>query len=394
MDKNLGLYIHIPFCRSKCGYCDFYSITDTKSYRRYADSLVLHMEDYSESVKNYTVDTVFIGGGTPTVMPKNLMLDLLDGIYDNFNVAKDAEITIEANPATVDTGTLKKYRSEGVNRLSIGMQSSCDNELRALTRIHTFDDFEDCFRAARKAGFDNINVDLMYGIPEQTPASFRMTLDSVCELRPEHISVYGLKIEDNTPFAGISDSLVLPDEDDEYGMYIQAIQTLAQNGYSQYEISNFAIHGYECRHNLKYWNCMEYLGLGPGAHSYLNNCRFSFRRDIDLYMQCMENLDTDCGIIDEYYNINPDERVGEYIMMRLRLNEGLNTEQFRDLFNLNFERMYSKYLKTYIDNGYMTKKGANYAFTEKGMYVSNYILSAMLDFNSNIISNIVNGTDK
>lgn len=394
MDNKLGLYIHIPFCRSKCAYCDFYSITDTKNYRRYIDSLILHMEDYSASIENYTIDSIFIGGGTPTVIPKNLMLDLLDGIFDNFNVTKDAEITLEANPATIDAGMLKRYRSEGVNRLSIGMQSSCDNELKALTRIHTFEDFEESFRAARKARFDNINIDLMYGIPEQTIASFQMTLDSVCELKPEHVSVYGLKIEDNTPFADKINTLILPDEDNEFAMYEQAIKTLAQNGYVQYEISNFAIPGYECRHNLKYWNCMEYLGLGPAAHSYLNNCRFSFKRDIELYMDAMEKVDTDCNILDESYNITPNERVGEYIMLRLRLNEGLNTEEFRELFNLNFDRMYGKYLKLYVENGFMVKRGPNYAFTTKGMYVSNYILSTMLDFDSSIVSNIVNGTDK
>jgi oxygen-independent coproporphyrinogen-3 oxidase len=352
------------------------------------------MEDYSESIENYTIDSVFIGGGTPTIIPKNLMLDLLDGIYDNFNITKDAEITLEANPATIDTGMLKKYRSEGVNRLSIGMQSSCDNELKALSRIHTFEDFEESFRAARKANFDNINIDLMYGIPEQTVASFKMTLESVCELKPEHISLYGLKIEDNTPFADKADTLILPNEDDEYAMYELAIKTLAQNGYAQYEISNFAIPGYECRHNLKYWNCMEYLGLGPAAHSYLNNCRFSFRRDIEHYMDAMEKVDADCNIIDECYNITPNERVGEYVMLRLRLNEGLNTEEFRELFNLNFDRMYGKYLKLYTENGFMLKRGSNYAFTTKGMYVSNYILSTMLDFDSSIVSNIVNGTDK
>lgn len=394
MDNKLGLYIHIPFCRSKCAYCDFYSITDTKNYRRYIDSLILHMEDYSASIENYTIDSIFIGGGTPTIIPKNLMLDLFDGIFDNFNVTKDAEITLEANPATIDMGMLKKYRSEGVNRLSIGMQSSCDNELKALTRIHTFEDFEESFRAARKANFDNINIDLMYGIPEQTTASFKMTLDSVCELKPEHVSVYGLKIEENTPFADKANTLILPDEDDEFAMYELAINTLLQNGYVQYEISNFALPGYECRHNLKYWNCMEYLGLGPAAHSYLNNCRFSFRRDIELYMDAMEKADTDCNILDESYNITPNERVGEYVMLRLRLNEGLNTEEFRELFNLNFDRMYGKYLKLYVENGFMVKRGPNYAFTTKGMYVSNYILSTMLDFDSSIVSNIVNGTDK
>lgn len=394
MDNKLGLYIHIPFCVSKCAYCDFYSITDAKKHQRYVDSLILHMEDYSKSLENYTFDTVFIGGGTPTVLSKNLMIDLLDGIFNNFNVTKDAEITIEANPATIDKNVMKKYRSEGINRLSIGLQSGCDNELKALTRIHTLEEFEDSFRAARKAKFNNINIDLMYGIPEQTQASFKMTLDYVCELRPEHMSVYGLKIENNTPFADKINSLVLPDEDEEYAMYETAVDTLTEQGYVQYEISNFSLPGFECRHNLKYWNCMEYLGLGPAAHSYLNDCRFSFKRDIDLYMDAMEKIDTEYNILDECYTITPKERIGEYIMLRLRLNEGLDTDRFRELFNLNFERMFDKYLKIYVENGFMIKNKTNYSFSTKGKYVSNYILSAMLDFDSSIVSNIANGTDK
>lgn len=394
MENKLGLYIHIPFCSSKCAYCDFYSITEPKKHQRYIDSLILHMEDYSETLDNYDIDSVFIGGGTPTVLSKNLMITLLDGIFNNFNITKDAEITLEANPATIDTGILKRYRSEGINRLSIGMQSSCDNELKALTRIHTFDEFEESFRAARKAKFDNINIDLMYGIPEQTTASFKMSLDAVCDLQPEHVSVYGLKIEDNTPFAEKIETLVLPDEDEEYAMYEMAVNTLTQQDYVQYEISNFARPGFECRHNLKYWNCKEYLGLGPAAHSYLNDCRFSFRRDMDLYMEAMEKIDTEYDILDECYNITPKERVGEYIMLQLRLNQGLDTERFRELFNLNFERIYGKYLKIYVENDFMKKDKSTYSFTTKGRYVSNYILSAMLDFDSNIISNIVNGTDK
>lgn len=246
------------------------------------------MEDYSKAAKNYSVDTIFIGGGTPTVLPAKYVCDLIDGIYRNFDVPKKAEFTMEANPATVSGATLAKYRRAGVNRLSIGLQSANQEELSALSRIHTREDFEASYLAARNAGFRNINVDIMYGIPLQTPDSFNRTLDYVTKLEPEHISMYGLKIEDGTPFAAARDTLILPDEDSEADMYFDGIRYLEAKGFRHYEISNFALPGYECRHNLKYWNCDEYLGLGCAAHSYFRNLRFSFKRDIPLFIDAME----------------------------------------------------------------------------------------------------------
>lgn len=395
MDKNLGLYLHIPFCRHKCDYCDFYSITNLKLCQRYTDALILHMDDYAEAAKDYTVDTVFIGGGTPSVLQKKMMIDILgDGVFKCFNVSENAEITVEVNPATADLGLLKAYQKAGVTRLSIGMQSCSNNELAALSRIHTFEDFEDCYNAARKARFDNINIDVMYGIPEQNLGSLKNTLETVIEMRPEHISLYGLKIEDGTPFSLRASELNLPDEDAEYEMYETAIKLLSQGGYQQYEISNFALPGYECKHNLKYWNCQEYLGLGPAAHSYFGGSRFSFKKDVELYMDLMENPDSGESILNECYAISPSERVGEYVMLQLRLNAGLDTARFQDLFGLSFERMYGKYLTAFIDGGFMVHRGNCYALTTKGMYVSNYILSTMLDFDSDITEGIADGSDK
>lgn len=393
-NKNLGLYIHIPFCRSKCAYCDFYSVSDCKEYQRYVDSLLLHMEDYAETVRSYDITSVYIGGGTPSVLPKRLMVKLINGIYTNFNVTLDAEFTMEVNPATVSYSTLRTYHDMGVNRLSIGMQSACDNELRALTRIHNYDQFEECFRAARRAKFDNINVDIMYGIPEQTPATLRMTLETVCDLDPEHISFYGLKIEDNTPFANLRGTLRLPDEDQEFDMYADSVEYLESRGYCHYEISNFSKPGRQCRHNLKYWFCHEYLGLGPGAHSYFGDHRFSFKRDLSLYIDALESEDGVYELTDEDYVITPNERVGEYVMLQLRLCRGINIKTFRDLFGLDFEEMYGTYLRNYVEHGFMTHTGDYYAFTVKGMYVSNYILSAMLDFKSEILSHIADGSDR
>ena len=394
MPENLGIYIHIPFCLSKCAYCDFYSVTSQENFERYVDALLLHMEDYSESAKNRVVDTVFVGGGTPTVLPKKTMLALIEGIYHNFAVAPDAEFTIESNPATVSLGELKQYLRQGVNRLSIGMQSACDNELRALSRIHTAAEFEKSYAIARKAGFKDINIDVMYGIPEQTKHSLMSTIEKVCEYEPEHVSLYGLKIEENTPFAAMADTLELPDEDTEYDMYVSAIERLREAGYEQYEISNFAKHGFRCAHNLKYWNCNEYLGFGAGAHSYYNGRRFSFRRDIAAYIDALEHPENGVDITDENYEIKPSERVGEYVMLRLRLCDGIDTDDFAEKFGLSFERIFGKYLSQYTENGFMTKSNGVYSFTTKGMYVSSYILSTMLDFNSDILAGIADGSDK
>ena len=392
--KRLGLYVHFPFCKNKCAYCDFYSVVGHNSIDKYIDALMLQCEDYSASCEPYAVDTVFLGGGTPTVVPEKEMLELIDCIYEHFHVTVDAEVTMEANPATVSLSQLKKYYKAGINRLSIGVQSACDNELKALSRIHTWEEFEKTYKQARKAGFENINLDLMYGIPEQTIYSFKDTLEKTVALAPEHISLYNLKIEDSTPFGAIRDSLPLPDEDAEYEMYEYAIDYLTRHGYVQYEISNFAKPGYECKHNMKYWTCQEYLGLGTAAHSYFRNTRFSFIKDIDAFVSAIEDPDNSEVITDENYSISPSERVGEYIMLSLRLKSGINTAEFNRLFGMDFDTMYEDLLPAYVENGFMDKTETGYAFTVKGMYVSNYILSSMLEFSSEIDKNIANGKDK
>lgn len=393
-EQTLGLYFHIPFCVSKCPYCDFYSVTSDEYIKRYTDALLLHMEDYSAAASGYDIDTVFFGGGTPTVLPKELILNLIEGIYDNFNIRRDAEFTLESNPATLTLSELKKYRRAGVNRLSIGLQSAVDRELAALGRVHSFNEFNESFAAARRAGFDNINVDIMYGIPGQTQKSFEHTLEAVCALDPEHISVYGLKIEDGTPFAQKKDSLNLPDEDTEYAMYFGAIDYLSENGYQQYEISNFAKSGRQCLHNLRYWNCDEYLGFGPGAHSYFGGRRFAFKRDLAGYIAALESPEKAKNLLSEDYEIKKSERLGEYVMLRLRLTDGVDTDVFAAKFGVSFERLFGKFLPLYLENGFMQKTGRKYTFTPKGMYVSNYILSAMLDFDSDIIKGVADGRDR
>ncbi len=393
-EKTLGLYIHIPFCASKCPYCDFYSMTDTESATRYADALVLHMEDYSESAVPFDVDTIFIGGGTPTVMPTARLLDIIDGINDSFLVREDAEFTIKANPGTVTAGTLRRLRRAGVNRLSMGLQSAIPSELKALGRIHSFEDFEKSFLGARRAGFKNINADLMYGIPNQTKNSLFESLKRLIELDPEHISLYGLRIEDGTPYAKAKDKLPLPGEDAECEMYFEAVDFLAQNGYAQYEISNFSKPGKQCLHNLRYWNCEEYIGFGPGAHSYYGGRRFAYRRDTEAYIKNLEFPGSVPNLLSEDYAISPKERLGEYVMLRMRLNEGIDSDAFAVKFGISFDKMFAKFLPMYIKNGFMANEGRRYFFTPKGMFVSNYILSAMLDFDSDIVYGIANGSDR
>ena len=380
--SRLGIYIHIPFCRTKCAYCDFYSfVPDTEDiYERYADAVIKHMECYRAAAADRTADSVFIGGGTPTVMPTEQLVRILKAVKRNFRLAKGAEITVEVNPATADKKKFTRLRRAGVNRVSIGLQSAVPAELKALTRTHTLSDFEDCFCAAREAKIGNISVDLMFGTPLQTKESLLHSLDYVTRLSPEHISLYDLKIEEGTPFERIRQRLTLPDEDTEYDMYVKAIALLERRGYRQYEISNFARPGKTCRHNLKYWNCDEYLGFGPAAYSYFNKNRFSFVRSIEAYMRGVEDMESRIGITVGSEEISGRAQMGEYVMLRLRLREGIALGEFRRRYGCDFLEMYGSKLDFYLKRGYMRCRGDNIFLTPAGMFVSNYILSDILSF--------------
>jgi len=382
LPKIMGLYVHVPFCLSKCAYCDFYSFTpkDETIMERYVSALLLHMRDYRDSAAEYACDTVYIGGGTPTTLPTDQLQRLIRGIKKNFGLTKSPEFTIEANPATVTPDMLKKLRRAGVNRISFGLQSGDEGELAALSRRHRRSDFEESYRMAREAGFDNISVDLMFGIPGQTMESLMRNLRYVTRLGVEHISLYDLKLEPGTPLFRDRDRFVFPDEDTEADMYLRAVEFLNSEGWPQYEISNFARGGRRSRHNLKYWNCFEYLGFGPGAHSYFNNCRFSYRRDIERYIKGVEEPLSRVNIIDSSEEITPRERMGEYIMLRLRLSAGVRFEDFRFRFGLDFEELYGERLAPYIKAGFAIRREDSIALTPKGMFVSNYILSDILDF--------------
>ena len=392
--KRLGLYLHIPFCRSKCAYCDFYSMVprDEEMMSRYVNALIAHMQSYRQGTSEYFVDTVFIGGGTPTCLPPEELIRLIRAVKKNFHLTKGVEFTLEANPATVNTPLLKRLRRAGVNRLSMGLQSANNEELAALSRIHRRQDFAESFRAARRARIENINVDLMFGIPYQTKESLMKTLRYVVRMGPEHISLYDLILEPGTRLYQKKDTLPFPSEDEEVEMYLSAVEFLAQNGYGQYEVSNFARPGYMCHHNLKYWNCEEYLGLGVAAHSFFRGNRFAFIRHMERYMNGLELPNSAIRLTETSDTVSPRERLGEYIMLRFRLREGLNCRDFARLFGFSFEELYGRKMYPYVKNGFATYKDGVFALTPRGMFVSNYILSDILEFEDLGQLDIFNGT--
>ena len=379
--KPLGLYIHIPFCKSKCDYCDFCSLVPNNKgiVEHYTDALILQMEDWSSRCRNYTIDSVYIGGGTPTYLDIRRISRIIDAIYSNFKVEKLAEFTVECNPATADLDYFRKLRRAGVNRLSIGCQSAHADELKALGRIHTYEQFVACYNDARQAGFDNISVDLMYGIPNQTEQSFIESLTAVTSLGPDHISIYALKIEEGTPFHAMRDKLVLPDEETEFTMYSHAVDYLAAQGYERYEISNFCRKGAASLHNLKYWHCDEYLGLGASAHSYFEDERFATTSVVRDYIDGLEIIGSDINIVASSEKIDSVKCMEEYVMLGMRLTDGIVIEDFEARFNTSFSEKYGHRLDEYVEAGFVEKDERGYRFTTNGMFVSNYILSAVLD---------------
>ena len=322
-----------------------------------------------------TVDTVYFGGGTPTLLPHDLLCWILGQLDSQFRISKDAEITVECNPATGSAEGFSALRRAGFNRISLGLQSIHANELKRLGRRHDFDDFCRTYEEIRRADFANVSVDLMSGIPEQTAESYLQTLEQVCHLAPEHISAYGLIVEDGTPFATLQSrgQLTLPDEETARQMYFDGIDFLKKRGYQQYEISNFAKEGYESRHNLKYWNCDEYLGFGIAAYSDFLGARFGNSRDLFAYIEGRE-------ILCEREEPSDKERKNEYVMLRMRLSDGVSARAFAERFGADFETEFGVKLSRYIDGGFVRKTADGYAFTPEGMYVSNAILSEILDF--------------
>ncbi len=367
-----GLYVHIPFCVRKCNYCDFASFgcSSIDWRERYIDALCGEILSYRD--KSIGIDSIFFGGGTPSLLTPSEFERIVSAIAEGFNVFPNTEFTLEVNPKTVDEEKLASYVRYGVNRLSIGLQSIHENEQKILGRIHNFDDFLKTYYLARKSGIKNINVDLMYGIPEQTMESFGETLRRVTDLSPEHISLYGLILEEETPFYRIKDKLPLPTEDTECDMYYLAANKLSAAGYSHYEISNYAKEGYECRHNLKYWHCEEYIGVGLSAYSYFDGARFGNSDSIEEYLG---------GSYAKYSRedkLDKDALAYEYVMLAFRLKEGFSLDEYKVRFDRDFLEGRADIIDRFEKVGYLINRNGRIALTESGFYVSNSILTELL----------------
>ena len=373
----LGLYIHVPFCRSKCQYCDFYSVTckDDKLMDQYLDAVCDHIKEAGALAPNYKVDTIYFGGGTPSFFGAEGMAIILTTIRRHFDVDGSAEITFEANPDSVNDRLLHRLYAEGFNRVSLGIQTDSDETLKKLGRPHTYAQAVNAYQRIRKAGFRNVSSDLMYGLPGQTLRTWQETLDNVLKLLPEHISCYGLKVEEGTPLYEYKDAANLPDDDLQADMYLAASEMLRSRGYRQYEISNFCRKGLYSRHNMKYWTGGEYLGFGPSASSDFAGKRFTLTRDLTTYIQGIR----DGGeVMDDVQEIPLRERAGEYLMLRLRTSQGIAADEYERLFLLPFEPL-AEVLAKHRAFGYTgINDEGRWHLTPKGYLLSNTIISDLL----------------
>lgn len=376
MAEKLGVYIHIPFCKAKCDYCDFYSLPGREgSMDNYLKALLTHIKETAPLAKGWQVDTVYIGGGTPSAFGAKRMVHLLKEVRRRFDVARDAEVTCEANPESADFHFLRAVRRAGVNRVSLGMQSHCDAELQAVRRLHSAAQVDKAVEEARRAKLKNLSLDLIYGLPGQSMESWQASVEAAIALGPEHLSCYGLKVEPGTPLDGrVMRGEVLPDDDMQADMYLWMVERLDRAGYGQYEISNFAKPGFQSRHNLKYWMGKPYIGFGPGAHSDFGGRRYSFVRDLDRYMNGILNGGT---VIDSSELIPRRERSGEYLMFRLRTTRGIEEWEYRREFSLEFDPLEQK-LEEFERRGWAVKEGRRWHFTPKGFLVSNQLISDLL----------------
>ena len=369
----LELYVHIPFCVRKCQYCDFLSgPSDEETKDRYIEALLKEIRA-AEHTEDYEIVSVFIGGGTPSALKAEAIASIMRSLQEQFFFCEDAEVTIEANPGTVDLEKLTIYRNVGINRLSLGLQSTDAEELKLLGRIHSYEEFLKSYEWARKAGFSNINIDLMFAIPGQTGEAWRQHLYQVAELNPEHISAYSLIIEEGTPFA--EQNLDLPDEDTEYQMYEDTAEILERYGYRQYEISNYAKQGYMCRHNAGYWQRLEYLGFGLGASSLYRGMRFSNTRRMQEYLKESRNPDQ---IRKDVTVLSRNERIEEFMFLGLRMTEGISEKKFEENFDVRLMDIYGDILQKYEETGFMEHIETKWRLTRKGIHVSNHILADFL----------------
>lgn len=378
MGKRLGIYIHIPFCASKCSYCDFYSLQNCDYMMpEYHKALIKHLKESAATIKGYEVDTVYFGGGTPSYYGADRIIEILDVLKLNGNLRLDAEITVECNPDSISLNALKLLRAEGVNRISLGVQATDNNLLKLIGRRHNYQQAVNAVNDARAAGFDNVSVDLIYGLPSQTKRDWAETLSDIIALHPEHISCYGLKLEEGTPmYETYRNSPVLPDDDEQAEMYSYAAEMLRRYGYNQYEISNFAASGFESKHNLKYWMLDDYIGFGPGAHSCTGRQRFSYVRDLRLYINGVQG---DKKIIDEYNEIDNAERAAEYLMLAMRTSRGVSEKDYREHCQADWSPIL-RVLQAFKKKGWAedTEDG-RWHFNVSGFLISNTLIGILLE---------------
>ena len=379
----MELYIHIPFCVKKCDYCDFLSFAaDEQTQKSYVAALQKELAFYGAKYKDRRITTIFIGGGTPSWLKEDYMQAIMETVYHYFSVEQDAEITIECNPGTITEHKFEVYRRIGINRLSIGLQSVHNEELKILGRIHTFEQFLKTYDMARKHGFSNINIDLMSSLPGQTPEIFCDSLYQVLKLKPEHISAYSLMIEKDTPFyerysedeyirAAGGKPKYLPSEEEERRMYKLTKELLAEHGYNRYEISNYAREGYECKHNVGYWRRENYIGMGIGASSLFENTRFHNTDIMFEYRKCnFEREDEEV--------LTKKAQMEEFMFLGLRMTNGISRADFKEAFGMEIEGAYGPALAKLTSEGYLEKREGRIFFTEAGIDVSNTLLTEFL----------------
>jgi len=369
----IGLYVHIPFCVRKCNYCDFCSFSglSKKTRKNYIAQMISEIQSYKREEK-IAVDSIFFGGGTPSLLSASEFFDIHDAIKSTFEILPDCEFSVEVNPGTVNREIVDAFVSRGVNRISIGLQTIHENERKILGRIHDYSDFKHSVALVRDAGIDNISFDIMYAIPEQTVLSLALTLDAVLALSPDHISAYSLIVEEGTPLFDIKDSLVRADEDEEYAMYTLITNRLSSAGYKHYEISNYAKSGKECRHNLKYWQNSEYIGVGISAYSNFGSVRYGNTKNMEEYLSSdyinfVTREVTDCEAF-----------AYEYAMLGLRLGEGISIIKYKELSGIDLLKEKGELIDKYVSLGYLKLSDGILSMTERGFYVSNLILTELL----------------
>lgn len=402
--NGLEIYIHIPFCVKKCDYCDFLSApADLETKEKYVEALINEIKLNKNKMSEYVVDTVFIGGGTPSLLEENQISKIMSVLRDNCNMSENPEITIECNSGTITESKLWEYKKSGINRISFGLQSANDQELKSIGRIHNYAGFLESYNLARKCGFDNINVDLMSALPGQTLKSYEETLNKVVRLEPEHISAYSLIVEENTLMydrvkkAHIKGINILPDEESERKMYYLTNNILRSNGYRKYEISNYSKPGKECKHNIGYWQRKEYLGFGIGAASLYKENRYNNISDINKYIEVLtnnikENSINNVGnssevenqvnilnsIVKNLQQLTERDRMEEFMFLGLRMMEGVSMEKFERYFGKPYMEIYGKVQKKMEDKRFLINDNGYVKLTEFGIDLSNYVMSEFL----------------